>query len=83
MLKIQGKYIVTVKGGVVSPNGKAYRSIWGNVMEAENLILGKVLVVGGINDNVIVGQDQIVSVVRCENEPSERKDAEFILKVGV
>lgn len=76
---MQGKYLITTDKWFVAPDGKQYRSAWGNVEIIEDSFLGIktnrnsvnwFAKVGSEDNHVIIAGCQIHYAVKCKNKPS-------------
>lgn len=75
---MRGKYLITTDGWFIAPDGKQYKSVWGDVQITEDSFLGVktnrmstnwFAKVGAENNHVIIAGCQIHYAVRCENQP--------------
>lgn len=77
---MEGKYLVTTDNWFYAPDGKKYRSAWGNVTITEDNILGVktnrmstnwFAKIGSEEKHIIIAGCQIHYSVRCENKPNQ------------
>jgi hypothetical protein len=76
---MKGKYLITTDNWFYAPNGKQYKSVWGEVQVLEDSVLGVktnrnasnwYAKVGIENNHVIIAGCQIHYAVKCENKPN-------------
>jgi len=76
---MKGKYLITTDNWFYAPNGKQYKSVWGNVEIVSDSILGIktnlkssnwFAKVGTDYNHVIVAGCQIHYAIKCENKPN-------------
>lgn len=76
---MKGKYLITTDNWFYAPNGRQYKSVWGEVEVFEDSILGIktnrnasnwYIKVGSLENHIIVAGCQIHYAVRCENKPN-------------
>ena len=74
-----GKYLITTDNWFIAPDGKQYRSVWGEVEVIEDTFLGLktnrnstnwYVKVGSEVNHMIVAGCQIHYAIKCENKPN-------------
>jgi len=80
---MKGKYLITTDNYFIAPNGRLYRSVWGEVTIIEDSFLGIktnrnstnwFAKVGSENNHVIIAGCQIHYVLRCEEQPNNENN---------
>jgi len=75
---MKGKYLITTDGWFYAPDGKKYRSVWGDVKIMEDTLLGLktnrnstnwYAYVGSEENGMIVAGCQIHYAVKCNKKP--------------
>ncbi len=83
---MKGKYLITTDNWFIAPDGKQYRSVWGNVEVLEDNFLGiktnrnasNWFVKVGSEDNfMIVAGCQIHYAIKCENKPNSEEVEDY------
>jgi hypothetical protein len=76
---MKGKYLITTDAWFYAPNGKQYKSVWGEIEILEDSVLGVktnrnasnwYAKIGSKENHVIVAGCQIHYAVRSENKPN-------------
>ena len=84
---MKGKYLITTDGWLIAPDGKQYRSVWGEVVILEDSFLGIktnakatnwYAKVGSDDNHVIIAGCQIHYAVRCESKPNQNTIIDLI-----
>ena len=79
---MQGKYLITTDSWFYAPDGKKYKSVWGDVQTFEdNLLQIKTnrnstnwyLQVGSEENHAIIAGCQVHYAVRCDDKPNTKK----------
>lgn len=88
---MKGKYLITTDNWFYAPNGKQYRSVWGEVEIVSDSILGiKTNVrssnwfakVGSENNHVIIAGCQIHYAIKSENKPNKDEAEDYSVDNG-
>jgi hypothetical protein len=86
-----GNYLITTDNWFIAPDGKSYRSVYGNVQIVSDAILGiKTNVrssnwfakVGAEDNHVIIAGCQIHYAVKCINKPNLEDVEEYTTEGG-
>lgn len=76
---MEGKYLITTDNWFFAPDGRQYKSIWGNVKVVEDSILGIktnrnssnwFIKIGKDETHVIIAGCQIHYAVKCDEKPN-------------
>lgn len=77
---MKGKYLITTDSWFIAPDGKQYRSVWGDVSIIEDSVLGLktnrnstnwYANIGSDEKGMIVAGCQIHYAVKCNNKPND------------
>lgn len=88
---MEGKYLITTDAWFYAPDGKQYKSVWGEVKIVSDAILGiKTNVrssnwfakIGTEENHVIVAGCQIHYAVKCNESPSIDKVDDYVIEAG-
>lgn len=88
---MQGKYLITTDNWFYAPDGKQYRSVWGDIQIVSDSILGiKTNVrssnwfakIGSEDNHVIVAGCQIHYACKSENKPSLESVEDYTVGSG-
>lgn len=88
---MKGKYLITTDNWFYAPDGKTYRSVWGNVEILSDSILGVKTNIRSSNwfakignecNFVIVAGCQIHYAVKCENKPESGLTKDYAVEQG-
>jgi len=83
---MEGKYLITTDAWFYAPDGKSYKSVWGDVSIVADTMLGIktnarssnwYAKVGTDSNHVIVAGCQIHYAVRCEEKPVTEPVADY------
>lgn len=89
---MQGKYLITTDAWFYAPDGKVYRSVWGDVQIVADTVLGIktnarssnwYAKVGTEENHVIVAGCQIHYATKCPNKPNTDKVNDYSIEAGV
>lgn len=88
---MKGKYLITADNWFYGPDGKNYKSVWGEVEIVSDSILGiKTNVrssnwfakVGNENSHIIIAGCQIHYALKCENQPNDGYVDDYSVESG-
>jgi hypothetical protein len=83
-----GKYLITCDNWFYAPDGKLYRSVWGDVEILNDSILGIktnahssnwFIKIGSENNHVVIAGCQVHYAVSCDKEPEKHRTIEEII----
>ncbi len=89
---MKGNYLITSDCWFVAPDGKQYKSAWGDVEIITDEFLGIktnrnssnwFAKIGGVTNHVIIAGCQIHYAVKCDEQPNTSKITEYTLHEGV
>lgn len=89
---MKGKYLITTDAWFVAPDGRLYRSVWGEVTIIEDTFLGLktnrnssnwFAKVGSNENHVIIAGCQIHYAIKCENQPNNEKVFDYQTSVEI
>jgi len=89
---MEGKYLITTDNWFIAPDGKQYKSVWGDVKIVSDAILGIktntrssnwFAKIGDEENHVIIAGCQIHYAVRCEQQPHTGKVVEWSDNGGI
>jgi len=88
---MNGKYLITTDAWFYAPDGKQYKSVWGEVKIVDDRIIGVktnsrstnwYARVGTEENHLVIAGCQIHYACRCENEPNIDYTDDYILHEG-
>ena len=86
-----GKYLITSDNWFYGPDGKQYKSVWGEVEIVSDSILGiKTNIrssnwfakIGNENSHIIIAGCQIHYALKCELQPNDGVAEDYVLEGG-
>lgn len=84
---MKGKYLITTDGWFYAPDGRKYRSVWGEAKILEDSFLGVATnrnstnwyaFIGSEENGMLVAGCQIHYAVKCEKKPNTDEVREFM-----
>jgi len=81
-----GKHLITTDAWFIAPDGRQYKSVWGNVQILADSVLGVktnarssnwYAKIGNENNYVIVAGCQIHYAIKCETKPNTEKAVDW------
>jgi len=88
---MKGRYLITTDAWFVAPDGRQYKSVWGEVEILDDNVLGVktnrmssnwFAKVGSENNHVIIAGCQIHYSCRCENKPNTDNAKDYSAEAG-
>ena len=89
-MEMKGKYLITTDHWFVAPDGRQYRSAWGEVQIMDDKFLGVTTnrnssnwyaMVGGNNREIIIAGCQIHFAIKCPVKPDNSKIKDYQVEV--
>jgi hypothetical protein len=89
-MEMKGKYLITTDHWFIAPDGKQYRSAWGEVVLMDDKILGIktnrmasnwYAMVGGNDREIIIAGCQIHFAIKCPKKPDNSKMKDYQVDV--
>ena len=64
---MKDKYLLTVENWFTAPDGKQYKSFWGECEFLDNHFLGKVIQIGNDENHIIIKETEIKNMIKCNS----------------